>query len=57
MFVRVFDEDHEQDLEEAINEFLQTINELIDIKYSIAIMNDFKNNEQIYCYSALVIYR
>lgn len=57
MFVRVFDENHEQDLEEAINEFLQTINELIDIKYSIAIMNDFKNNEQIYCYSALVIYR
>lgn len=57
MLVKVFDEEHEQDLEEVINEFLQTINELIDIKYSIAIMNDFKNNEQIYCYSALVIYQ
>lgn len=57
MLVKVFDEEHEQDLEEAINEFLQTINELIDIKYSIAIMNDFKTNEQIYCYSALIIYQ
>lgn len=57
MFVKVFDEEHEQDLEEVINDFLLTINELIDIKYSIAIMNDNKTNEQIYCYSALIIYQ
>lgn len=57
MLVKVFDEEHEQDLEEVINDFLQTINELIDIKYSIAIMNDCKTNEQIYCYSALIIYQ
>lgn len=57
MFVKVFDEEHEQDLEEVINDFLLTINKLIDIKYSIAIMNDNKTNEQIYCYSALIIYQ
>lgn len=56
MFVKVFDEDHELDLEYAINDFLKEINKLIDIKYSLAIMNDVKTNEQIYCYSALVIY-
>ena len=57
MLVKIFDEEHEQDLEIAINEFLQTINKLIDIKYCVAIMNDSKTNEQIYCYSALVIYQ
>lgn len=56
MLVKVFDEDHELDLEYAINDFLKSINKLIDIKYSLAIMNDVKTNEQIYCYSALVIY-
>lgn len=57
MLVKVFDENHEQDLENAINEFIQYIDNIIDIKYSIAIMNDSKTNEQIYCYSAMVIYQ
>ncbi len=56
MRVKVFDENHEQDLESVINDFLPYIKNLIDIKYSIAIMNDAKTNEQIYCYSALIIY-
>ncbi|MCI5939423.1 MAG: sporulation protein Cse60 [Bacilli bacterium] len=56
MLVKVFDESHELDLEYAINDFLKAINKLIDIKYSLAIMNDAKTNEQIYCYSALLIY-
>lgn len=56
MLVKVFDESHELDLEYAINDFLKEINKLIDIKYSLAIMNDAKTNEQIYCYSALLIY-
>ena len=46
MLVKIFDEEHEQDLEESVNEFLRYINNVIDIKYSVAIMNDYKTNEQ-----------
>ena len=56
--VEIFDEEHEKDLLININKFLYEINEndIIDIKYSI---NAFvsSNGEQIYCYSALIIYR
>lgn len=57
MKVKVFDESHEKDLEEAINDFLKTIKQedIFDIKYQISTMYDYK--EQIYCYSAMVIYR
>ena len=57
MLVKLFDENHEQDLENAINEFIQYIENIVDIKYSVAIMNDSKTNEQIYCYTAMVIYQ
>ena len=57
MYVKIFDEEHEQDLEIVVNEFLQTIENVLDIKYSVAIMNDSKTNEQIYCYSAMIIYQ
>lgn len=57
MQVKIFDEEHEQDLEIVVNEFLQLIENVIDIKYSVAIMNDSKTNEQIYCYSAMIIYQ
>jgi Sporulation protein Cse60 len=55
--VKVFDEEHEEDLEAAINDFLATIEDqqVVDIKYQIAISND--EDEQIYCFSAMVIYR
>ena len=33
MLVKVFDESHEKDLEQAVNAFLMTNIELIDIKY------------------------
>ena len=56
--VEIFDEEHEKDLQININKFLSEVNEndIIDIKYSI---NAFvsSNGEQIYCYSALIIYR
>jgi hypothetical protein len=56
--VEIFDEEHEKDLQININKFLSEINEndIINIKYSI---NAFvsSNGEQIYCYSALIIYR
>lgn len=53
MKVKVFDCDHESDLEEKINEFIAS-KEVIDIKYQVSIALD--KEEQIYCFSAMVIY-
>ena len=55
MKVKVFDEDHEKDLEDDINEFLEEDIELIDIKYSVS--TSVYSEEQIYCYSALILYK
>lgn len=56
--VEIFDEEHEKDLQVKINEFLKKMDDskFIDIKYAI---NAFlaANGEQIYCYSATIIYR
>ena len=56
--VKVFDYEHEQDLEERMNEFLGKLDakKLVDIKYSIAAMPE-DDEEQIYCFSAMVIYK
>ena len=54
MKVKLFDENHEADLEDAINDFLKQDITVIDIKYQISTMYDYKN--QIYCYSAMIIY-
>lgn len=55
MKVKIFDESHEQDLEEVVNDFIKKI-KVIDIKYQVSTMYDQKTQEQIYCYSALIIY-
>ena len=55
MKVKVFDESHEKDLETAINSFLARVGELLDIKYSVALTAS--GEEQIYCFSAMIIYR
>ena len=55
MKVKIFDESHEQDLEEVVNDFIKTIR-VIDIKYQVSTMYDQKTQEQIYCYSALIMY-
>lgn len=55
MKVKVFDESHENDLEEDINNFLQEGKEVIDIKFQVAI--SMYQEEQIYCFSALIIYK
>ena len=53
--VIVFDEEHEKDLESSINEFLCSGDyDIIDIKYSIAVSTS--GDDQIYCFSAMVIY-
>lgn len=55
MHVKIFDENHELDLESSINEFLQNdIYDIMDIKYQVAIT--MSGEDQIYCFSAMVIY-
>ncbi|MBD9105903.1 sporulation protein Cse60 [bacterium] len=54
MKVKVFDFEDEKDLESAINDFLDDTMEVIDIKYQVS-MGIF-SEEQIYCFSAMVVY-
>lgn len=55
MKVKIFDEMHEQDLEDKINIFLEELEgDLIDIKYEVSI--SIFGEEQIYCFSAMVVY-
>lgn len=55
MFVKIFDENHEEDLEGAVNDFINNDGiKVIDIKFQVAIMYD--NKDQIYCYTAMIIY-
>ena len=55
MKVKIFDEETEEDLEEKINTFLvETEKEVIDIKYQVSAC--VFGEEQIYCFSAMVIY-
>lgn len=55
MKVKIFDENHELDLEKDVNEFLDGLSgEIVDIKYQTAI--SVFAEEQIYCFSAMIIY-
>ncbi|MCM3596624.1 MULTISPECIES: sporulation protein Cse60 [Bacillaceae] len=56
--VAVFDKEHEKDLEREINHFLKSISDeqLVDIKYNVAAACN-EDGEQLYCFSALVLYR
>lgn len=55
MKVKVFDENHEKDLETAINEFLEDFEgDIIDIKYQVAV--SVFSEEQVFCFSAMIIY-
>lgn len=55
MKVKIFDESHEKDLEDSINNFLNEEIQVIDIKYQVAI-SDF-TEDQVYCFSALILYK
>lgn len=57
--VRVFDHEHEKDLEQDMNRFLEKLDEkkLLDIKYNVAVLPEEEDEEQIYCFSAMVVYR
>lgn len=54
MKVKLFDESHELDLERSINNFLKSDIEVIDIKYQVSV--SLFGEDQIYCFSALIIY-
>ena len=56
MKIKIFDESHEKDLEESINNFIKEKEiEIIDIKFSVAA--SLYGDEQIYCFSALLMYK
>lgn len=54
--VKIFDENHEKDLERKINNFINDNNyEIIDIQFKTAI--SIFGEDQIYCFSAMIIYK
>jgi len=55
--VKVFDKEHEKDLEVALNRFLKKFDDddIVDIKYQVTV--DVDRDEQVYCFSAMVIYK
>ena len=54
MKVKVFDEEHEKDLENSINNFInENAIEIIDIKLSSSC--SVYAEEQIYCFTALIM--
>lgn len=56
MKVKLFDESHEKDLEEKVNDFLSTLDsEVVDIKFGVS--TSMFSEDQIYCFSAMVIYK
>ena len=56
MKVKVFDEEHEKDLETEVNKFLNEKDvDIIDIKLSSSCA--IYGEEQLYCFTALIIYK
>ena len=56
MNVKIFDFEHELDLEDAINVFIQSKDiEIIDIKYQAS--HFYAGNEQVFSFSALILYK
>ncbi len=56
MKVKIFDLEDEGDLEKAINNFIKENDdiEIIDIKYQVS--SSIYSEEQIFCFSAMIIY-
>ena len=55
MKIKMFDEEDEKDLEKAVNDFLEEKDkEIMDIKYQVSC--SIFGEEQIFCFSAMVIY-
>ena len=55
MKVKIFDEAHELDLEKSVNDFLDKLDgDVVDIKYQVSV--SIFSEEQIFCFSAMIIY-
>lgn len=56
--VKLFDCEHEKDLEKEMNDFLHKLSEdaLVDIKYTVAAIEE-EMDEQVYCFSSMIVYR
>ena len=55
MKVKIFDLEDESDLEKEVNKFLNDNDiEVIDIKYQVS--SSVFSEEQIFCFSAMIIY-
>ena len=54
--IKCFEEEHETDLEDAVNDFLSQLDEAdyIQIHYGVS---HFCDSEQIYSFSACIVYR
>lgn len=55
MKVKIFDCESEKDLENDINNFIDDDIDIISIKYQVA--TAIYEEEQIYCFSALILYK
>ena len=55
--IKIFDEEHEKDLEESVNQFLFGLDDekIVDVQYRISHFSD--HSGQIYSYSAMVVYK
>jgi hypothetical protein len=58
--VKLFDEEHEEDLETEVNEFLSALPEkdIKEIKYQVVISDSGEEEDDaIFSYSAMIVYR
>lgn len=54
--VKIIDENHEKDLENSVNNFLESTEyEIVDIQFRSAV--SIFSEEQVYCFSAMIIYK
>ena len=55
MKVKIFEMEDEKDLENEVNDFIDTMDgEIIDIKYQVSV--GVFSEEQVFCFSAMIIY-
>ena len=57
MKVKIFDFEHEEDLENAVNDFLNEDENMIVEKICYQVSNFGINGEQIYSFSCLILYK
>ncbi|WKB36727.1 sporulation protein Cse60 [Terrilactibacillus sp. S3-3] len=56
--VKIFDEEHEKDLENEVNTFLESLDDrqVKSIHYQVAACEDVIDTGTIFCFSALILY-